>query len=119
MADENDIDDWANTEFGAAHLGDARLERRLVALARRLACSPQNSFPQSLNAAELKGAYRFFDNEQVDTDGILAPHITQTLDRMRPVPVVLAVQDTTQFNLSHLPATEGLGYVSAARVHDA
>ena len=29
---------------------------------------------------------------------------------MRQVPVVLAVQDTTEFNLSHLPATEGLGY---------
>ncbi|SAL07988.1 Transposase for transposon Tn5 [Caballeronia arationis] len=112
MAGENDIDDWANTEFGAAKLGDARLERRLVALARRLACSPQSSFPQSLNAAELKAAYRFFDNTQVDTDGILAPHITQTLDRMTAVPVVLAVQDTTEFNLSHLPATEGLGYGS-------
>jgi Transposase DNA-binding len=59
LAGENDIDDWANTEFGAANLGDARLERRLVALARRLACSPQSSFPQSLNAAELKAAYRF------------------------------------------------------------
>ena len=33
-----------------------------------------------------------------DTDGILAPHITQTLDRMTAVPVVLAVQDTTEFN---------------------
>lgn len=113
MADENDIDDWAAAEFGAAKLGDARLERRLVALARRLACSPQCSFPQSLSAAELKGAYRFFDNEQVDTDGILAPHIAQTLDRMSAVPVVLALQDTTEFNLSHLSATAGLGYGSA------
>jgi hypothetical protein len=31
---------------------------------------------------------------------------------MRQVPVVLAVQDTTEFNLSHLLATEGLGYIS-------
>jgi hypothetical protein len=28
-----------------------------------------------MDAAELKAAYRFFDNEQVDTDGVLAPHI--------------------------------------------
>jgi hypothetical protein len=48
-----------------------------------------------------------------DTDGILAPHITQTLDGMRAVPVVLAAQDTTEFNLSPLPAKEGRGYVSA------
>ncbi|HUL87942.1 MAG TPA: IS4 family transposase [Pseudolabrys sp.] len=112
MASEDDIDDWAATEFGSANLGDVRLTRRLVALARRLACSPHGSFPQSLKAAELKGAYRFFDNTRVDTDGVLAPHIAQTLDRMRQVPVVLAVHDTTEFNLTHLRGTEGLGYVS-------
>ncbi|MDW3689251.1 IS4 family transposase, partial [Cupriavidus sp. CV2] len=112
MAGEDDIDDWASTEFSEANLGDARLTQRLVALARRLACSPQGSFPQSLKSAELKAAYRFFDNTRVDTDGVLAPHIAQTLDRMRQVPVVLAVQDTTEFNLSHLPATAGLGYGS-------
>ncbi|MFT4511204.1 transposase DNA-binding-containing protein [Caballeronia sp. 15711] len=105
MVEENDTDDRASTEFG-----DARLAQRLVVLAHRLACSPQGSFPQSLKPAELKAAYRFFDNTQIDTDGILAPHIAQTLDRMRQVPVVLAIQDTTEFNLSHLHATEGLGY---------
>jgi hypothetical protein len=110
VVDENGTDDWASTEFAEAKLGDARLAQRLVALARRLAHSPQESFPQSLKPAELKAAYRFFDNTQVDTDGILAPHIAQTLDRMRQVPVVLAIQDTTEFNLAHLHATEGLGY---------
>lgn len=112
MASEDDIDDWASAEFSGANLGDARLVRRLVALARRLAWSPQGSFPQSLKSAELKAAYRFFDNTRIDTDGVLAPHIEQTLDRMRQVPVVLAVQDTTEFNLSHLLATTGLGYGS-------
>jgi hypothetical protein len=112
LVGESDTDDWAGTEFGEANLGDARLSRRLIALARRLAFSPHGSFPQSLKPAELKAAYRFFDNAQIDTDGILAPHIAQILDRMRQVPVVLAVQDTTEFNLSHLPATEGLGYGS-------
>ena len=111
-ADDDHNRDWADTEFGAANLGDARLTSRLVALARRLASSPDCSFPRSLNAAELKGAYRFFDNEQVDTDGVLAPHVEQTLQRMTQLPVVLAVQDTTEFNLTHLEATEGLGYGS-------
>jgi hypothetical protein len=54
LVDENDTDDWASTEFGEANLGDARLAQRLVALARRLACSPQGSFPQSLKSDELK-----------------------------------------------------------------
>lgn len=112
MGHKDSVDDWANTEFGAAKLGDARLARRLVALARCLANSPSSSLPQSLDPSELKAAYRFFDNTHVDTDGILAPHITQTLGRMAQTPVVLAVQDTTEFNLSHLGSTEGLGYLS-------
>jgi hypothetical protein len=104
--------DWAIEEFGAADLGDARRTNRLVALARQLAKSPHCSFPQALTAPELKAAYRFFDNPEVDTDGILATHIGQTLGRMSEVPVVLAVQDTTEFNLTHLAATQGLGYCS-------
>jgi len=110
LSDANDIDDWASDEFGAAQLGDARLTQRLIALARRLSQSPQCSFPQSLDGAELKAGYRFFDNPKVDTDGVLSPHIGQTLGRMQQVPVVLAAQDTTEFNLNHLPATEGLGH---------
>ena len=110
MAIEDDPEDWASEEFAAANLGDARLSNRLVALARQLFTSSHTSLPQALSPAELKAAYRFFDNDQVDTDGVLAPHIAQTLGRMQQIPVVLAIQDTTEFNLTHLPATEGLGY---------
>ena len=114
--DQEQETDWAITEFGAAELGDARRTARLIALAKQLAKAPHCSFPQSLSQAELKAAYRFFDNEDVDTDGILSPHIEQTLARLRGVPVVLAIQDTTEYNLSHLSATEGLGYCSDKHV---
>jgi hypothetical protein len=97
--------DWVIEEFGAADLGDARRTARLVTLARQLACSPHCSFPQSLSQAQLKAAYRFFDNDGVDTGGILSSHIGQTLGRMRGLPVVLAVPDSTEYNLTHLPAT--------------
>jgi hypothetical protein len=109
LAIDDDTTDWASDEFASANLGDARLSSRLVALARQLSASPHTSLPQALSPAELKAAYRFFDNDQVDTDGVLAPHIAQTLDRMEQIPVVLAIQDTTEFNLTHLPATDGLG----------
>lgn len=108
--------DWAANEFGEADLGDARRTARLVALARQLAKSSNLSFPQALSSAELKAAYRFFDNDEVDTDGILTAHIGQTLARTSSIPVVLAIQDTTEFNLSHLPATSGLGYGSGGVV---
>lgn len=108
--------DWAVNEFGAAELGDARRTARLVELARQLAKNPHYSLPQALSNAELKAAYRFFDNDEIDTDGLLSSHIGQTIGRMCSVPVVLAIQDTTEFNLSHLPATTGLGYGSNNRV---
>lgn len=114
--DEDTETDWAIDEFGAADLGDVRRTARLVSLARQLAKSPHCSLPQSLSKAQLKAAYRFFDNEEVDTDGILAAHIDQTLARVRQSPVVLAIQDTTEYNLSHLRATEGLGYTSDKHV---
>ncbi|KAI3600608.1 transposase Tn5 [Cupriavidus necator H850] len=93
MAIRDDTADWASEEFAEASLGDARLSQRLVALARQLAISPHTSLPQALSPAELKAAYRFFDNDQVDTNGVLAPHIAQTLHRMEQLPVVLAIQD--------------------------
>jgi len=88
---EDDTADWASEEFAQANLGDARLSQRLISLARQLAASPHTSLPQALTPAELKAAYRFFDNDQVDTDGVLAPHIVQTLQRMEQSPVVLAI----------------------------
>jgi hypothetical protein len=112
MVAESDLDSWATTEFSEANLGDARLTKRLILLAEQLAKMPHSSFPHSLTKAQLKSAYRFFDNKQVDTDGVLGSHIAQTQNRMNQVPIVLAVQDTTEFNLTHLPATEGLGYCS-------
>lgn len=108
--------DWAVNEFGAADLGDARRTARLISLARQLGTGPHCSFPQALSASELKAAYRFFDNDEIDVDGILSTHIGQTLARMSEVPVVLAIQDTTEYNLSHLPATTGLGYGSNEKV---
>jgi len=111
-----DENDWALQEFGGAALGDARRTARLVELARQLARSPHCSFPQSLSPAELKAAYRFFSNENVDTDGILTAHVGQTLGRLQDVPVVLAIQDTTEYNLTHLRETDGLGYCSGGDV---
>ncbi|CAB3773996.1 hypothetical protein LMG29542_07551 [Paraburkholderia humisilvae] len=75
MSDTGDPDDWASDEFGAAQLGDARLTQRLIALARRLLQVAQRWFPQSLDGADLKAGYRFFDNPKVDTDGVQSPHI--------------------------------------------
>ncbi len=101
---------WVDQEFGGVDLGDTRRDARLVELARELAKRPQVSLPQALqNPGALKAAYRFFDNEDVRAQDVLAPHVISSLQRMRGQPIVLAAQDTTFLDYSGHRATEGLG----------
>ena len=60
-------------ELADADLGDVRLGRRLGLLVDRLAERPGESFPKALDDAELEAAYRFFGNDQVTPEAILAP----------------------------------------------
>ena len=101
---------WAVTEFAEADLGDVRRTHRLVALASVLAQHPPAALPEACgDPAMLKAAYRFFDTEAIDPQDILLSHIEATYDRLASVPVVLAVQDTTEVNWTRHPATRGLG----------
>ncbi|HYN81745.1 MAG TPA: IS4 family transposase [Gemmatimonadaceae bacterium] len=113
-----DEEDWAQAEFGAAELGDARRTARLVQLARQLAERPEASLPQALeDGATLKAAYRFFDNADIAHEKILAPHVVSSLGRMQGQEVILAVQDTTFIDYSTHLATEGLGPLHAKGGH--
>jgi hypothetical protein len=90
---------WAVTEFAEADLGDERRTHRLVALASVLAQHPPAALPEACgDAAMLKAAYRFFDTEAIEPQDILLSHIEATYGRLASVPVVLAVQDTTEVN---------------------
>ena len=105
-----DDDSWAVTEFADAELGDARRTQRLVELAPVLAQRPGASLPEACGTwAMLKAAYRFFDNEAIDPQEMLASPVVATSDRLANVPRVLAVQDTTEVDWTVPPATTGLG----------
>ena len=105
---------WAALEFADVELHDARLNRRCQELAGALGQQPTAYINQACEDwAATKGAYRFFDNaKKVTPARISAPHQQRTMDRMSQYPLVLAVQDTTFFNYSHHPQTEGLGDTS-------
>lgn len=109
--------DWAEEEFGRANLGDRRLDKRLLTLARDFWAQPQSNIPQACKKrAAMKAAYRFFENESVTMEKLLTPHYQATIDRIRTTPpVVLAVQDTTELNYATHPKTEGLGPVSTTK----
>ncbi len=86
---------WAQAEFGAAELGDARRTARLVQLAHQLGERPEASLPQALeDDAALKAAYRLFDNAEVAHEKVLASHVVSSTQRMQGQAVILAVQDT-------------------------
>ncbi len=112
--EEREGDDWAEHEFGRAHLVDGRLRTRLLALARDFYAQPLASIPQACggDSARTKAAYRFLSNPNVDLDTLLNSHVEATARRMAEYPVVLAVQDTTSLNYSTHRATQGLGPIN-------
>lgn len=107
------VDSWAEVEFGSSELGDKRREERLKQIASALGRRPSASLPETAKGDEatLKGMYRFFDNSCVEHAAILEGHVRATLERMRAVDTVLAVQDSTEVYWTH--GAKGLGTLRA------
>lgn len=105
---------WAAAEFGAAQLGDARRTKRLVALAEQRSRQPTASLTQAGWAAA-KAAYRFFDNDAIAPEALLAPHRQATLRRLAGQAVILLPQDTTQVDYSTHTDVTGLGVLQTER----
>ena len=107
--------DWAEAELGQAQLGDERLRKRLLVMARDFYARPQSNVPQSCNGdrAKTRAAYRFFDHAQVSMAAVLQSHYAATATRVAQQTVVLAAQDTTSLNYNTHPATENLGPISS------
>ena len=92
---------WAKEELGTADFGDERLDARAEILLSALASRPNLSIPAACGGrAEMKAAYRFFDNDKVTFEKMLEPHVTRTKERMAEHPVVLLVQDTTEADVT-------------------
>lgn len=94
-------------EFAGIDLGDERLNRRAVQLLETLAANPA----ASTNAAcagwtDTVAAYRFFQNDRVDPEKILAPHRRATEARIDEHDVVLIDQDSTELDFSTHPAED-------------
>lgn len=98
-----------SAELREADLGDERLNRRLGLLADQLAERPDESFPKALDDSQLEAAYRFFGNDRVSPEAILAPHFRQSARRAMEHERILVVHDTTQFDFPGNSKREGLG----------
>jgi hypothetical protein len=103
---------WAQHEFEFVQLGDRRRNRRLVKIAQRLAANPGGTLPQAFPIwAELKAAYRLFNQSGVSFDAILAPHLERTRAACREPGEYLLIEDTTLLDFSHHPAAQDLGRI--------
>ena len=88
---------WAQEEMATAQLDDKRLNARLTELLSDLGDQPAASIPAACGGyAEMRAAYRFFDNPKVTFAKILEPHFAATQQRLAAQPVALLVQDTTE-----------------------
>jgi Transposase DNA-binding len=110
MPSLSDVRNWAITEFADAELGDWRRTQRLVDLAALLAHPPSATRPEACgHGARLTSADRFFANDDIAPYDILQSPTEATCSRLAQVPVVLAVQDTTEIDWTSQHATTGLG----------
>jgi len=89
----------AEEEWGGARLGDERLRRRLLTLARDRYARPAAKLPQACQTrAKTKAAYRFFAHAATTMESLLQPHYAATQQRVAAQGLVLAVQDTTRLH---------------------
>jgi hypothetical protein len=110
---------WVNEEMKKLVLPDERLEERTRKIISDFSQNPTASIPQFCgDRAATKGAYGYFQNQAVDRAAIVAAQRQATVARLRVghYQRVLAVQDTTEYNYSHHPATQELGPLDNAKV---
>jgi hypothetical protein len=108
--------DWAIAEFAHAQLGDDRRTARLLMIATAFAQQPTAPIPQACGPGPAtQGAYRFFENDDIDPEAIRQAHHQATLQRVGRAPIVLALQDTSSLNYTTHPHTAGLGPIGTRR----
>ena len=93
---------WVDEETAACGLGDARLNRRLGVMLTAMGERPGKSLPTAFHDwANTKAAYRFFSNEKVSEDRILAGHCQASALRVQAFDgPILVLQDTTEFSFT-------------------
>lgn len=102
---------WIEEEFSSAIFPEPRLLKRFHIIAAELGAKPEAPINQaSLTSASTKGAYRFFNNDSVDDERIVAPHIEATVLRCMEYDEVVIAQDTTYIDYSSHEAIKGLGH---------
>lgn len=109
---EHDPRNRVVTEFRKVDLGDRRLNRRAGLIGSRLVANPRAGFPRALRSeAELEAMYRLANNDRVDLQQILAPHIANGHAVMREQGTALVLHDSTECRFPGEVPPRGIGYI--------
>ena len=112
----DDVYHWAETQFGAADLGDTRRTDRLVSTMAAIARAPDESLPRQLGSVgEAKAAYRLFGCGAVTREAVMEPHLARCRAAAARHPVVLMVHDDTTLDFSTHRRLQGAGRVGDDR----
>ena len=110
-------DGWIDQELLESEFGDVRLGKRFRRLVEQLAEGVGKSIPWACQDwANTKAAYRFFSNEGVNEEKILAGHFQSTRERLPAgEDPILVLHDTTEFSYKREDQA-AVGIVSKAAV---
>jgi hypothetical protein len=92
--------DWIDKEVGGCHFKDVRLAKRFGKLLGMMSDGIGESVPYACQDwANTKAAYRFFSNDEVSEDQIMAGHFQATRDRLSQAnQKILMLHDTCEFS---------------------
>ena len=108
------VQEWAQSEFGGADLGDVRLERRLVLLASEVAARPAGTVTRACSTpASREGAFRFLENPAVRPDAVLACVQRATLRRLPMAGHIIVPVDGTSLHITDRKRSKGLGAIGS------
>jgi hypothetical protein len=104
---------WVDREISECEFKDARLAKRIRKLLKQIGGAVGESIPLACQDwANTKAAYRFFSNERVSEEDILAGHFEATRERcaLSSGPI-LVLHDTTEFSFQReSPESIGVTY---------
>jgi hypothetical protein len=87
---------WAEKEVRYMSFKDQRLAKRCATLLETLGENSAASIPEACQSpAATKAAYRFFDNDRVDSAEIGDGFFNATIDRIKQHPIVFGLSDAT------------------------
>jgi hypothetical protein len=103
-------DAWFDRELADCTFADERLGKRLRRLVEQMEGAMGASIPLACQDwANTKAAYRFFSNDRVSEEEILAGHFQSTRSRFAATAgPILVLQDTTEFTFQR-ERSEGIG----------